>query len=221
MSKPDRATSVRHPVFARVYERVAAAAEKAGASAHRDALLAGLSGRVVELGAGTGLNFGHYPNTVDEVVAVEPERYLHAKAAQAAADATVRVTLVDGTANAIPLPDASVDAAVASLVLCSVPDQLSALAELRRVVRPGGDMFVEAQLAAENPRWSRLQQRLDPVWSWFAGGCHVTRHTEEAISAAGFDIESCERFLFQPGAAAKLAAPHILGRARRRSTERP
>jgi SAM-dependent methyltransferase len=169
----------------------------------------------VELGAGTGLNFGHYPTTVSEVVAVEPERYLHAKAAQAATNAAVRITLVDGTADTIPLPDASVDAAVASLVLCSVPDQDSALAELRRVVRPGGELRFYEHVAADNPRWSRLQQRLDPVWSWFAGGCHITRHTEAAISAASFEIESCDRFLFQPTAAAKLVAPHILGRARR------
>ncbi len=215
MTKPAATESVRHPVFARVYERVAAAAERAGASEHRDALLADLEGRVVELGAGTGLNFGHYPTTVTEVVAVEPERYLRAKATAAAARSPVRITIVDGTAGAIPLPDASVDAAVASLVLCSVADQGAALAELRRVLRPRGELRFYEHVAADNPRWLRLQQRMDRVWSMFAGGCHVARHTEDAISAAGFEIESCDRFLFQPCLTAKLVAPHILGRARR------
>ena len=112
-NRRDGGAAVRHPVFARVYQRFAATAEKAGGAGHRDRLLAGLSGRVVEVGAGNGLNFSHYPATVTEVVAVEPEPFLRTKATEAAAHAGVRVTVVDGTADAIPLPDASVDAGVA------------------------------------------------------------------------------------------------------------
>lgn len=207
--------TVRHPVFARVYRRVAVAADKAGAAEHRDRLLAGLAGRVVEVGAGTGMNFSHYPPTVTEVVAVEPEPYLRASAAEAASRAPVPVTVVDGTSDATGLPDVSVDAGVVSLVLCSVPDQASALAELRRVIRPGGELRFYEHVAADDPRWARLQQRSDRIWSFFAGGCHITRRTEQAITEAGFDIETCERFLFQPCCIARLAAPHILGRARR------
>src|SRR5260370_33393376 len=99
---PDAVTRVRHPVFARVYERVAAAAEKAGASAHRDALLADLSGRVVELGAGTGLNFGPYPTTGSQGAAVEPERHLPAKAAQTAAHPAGRIPLTARTPHHTP-----------------------------------------------------------------------------------------------------------------------
>src|SRR6266545_4403183 len=191
-------TRVRHPIFARLYQRVAAAAERAGAAEHRDRLLAGLSGRVVEVGAGNGLNFAHYPDTVAEVVAVEPEPYLRARASDASRHARTRVTVVDGTADAIPLPDKSVDAGVASLVLCSVPNQASALAELHRVIRPGGELRFYEHVAAEAPKWACLQRRVDPVWTWFAGGCHLTRHTADAITAAGFTIERCDRFLFQP-----------------------
>ena len=104
----------------------------------RDA--AGLTGRVVEVGAGNGLNFGHYPATVTEVVAVEPEPYLRERAEEAARAAPVDVTVVVGLADALPAEDGAFDAAVASLVLCSVPDQAGALAELRRVVRPDGEL---------------------------------------------------------------------------------
>src|SRR3954469_16589722 len=121
------ATSVRHPIFARLYARLAAAPDPR-ADANRRELLEGLSGRVVELGAGNGLNFRHYPATVDEVVAVEPEPYLREKAKEAAVGAPVRVRVVDGVADALPARDGEFDAAVASLVLCSVPDQAVALA---------------------------------------------------------------------------------------------
>jgi ubiquinone/menaquinone biosynthesis C-methylase UbiE len=206
---------VHHPIFARFYRRFAASAERAGAAGHRHKLVAGLHGRIVEVGAGTGLNFAHYPDTVTEVVAVEPEPYLRQRAVDTARDAPVKVTIVDGVADAIPLADESVDAGVASLVLCSVSDQAAALAELRRVIRPGGELRFYEHVAAEDRQWARRQRHADRVWSWFAGGCHITRHTEQAITQAGFHIESCDRFLFQPYLAAKLAAPHILGRARR------
>jgi SAM-dependent methyltransferase len=202
-------------VFARLYERVAAGAERAGAAGHRDRLLAGLAGRAVEVGAGNGLNLAHYPATVTDVLAVEPEPYLRARAEVAAARAAVPVRVVDGTSTALPLDDASVDAAVASLVLCSVPDQAGALAELRRVVRPGGELRFYEHVLARDDRWSRWQRRVDPVWTRLAGGCHLTRDTEQAIRDAGFDVEHSERFDFAPCAMARLTAPHVLGRARR------
>jgi SAM-dependent methyltransferase len=206
---------VRHPVFARLYLRISAAAEAAGAAGHRDRLLDGLAGRVVEVGAGNGLNFAHYPSTVTEVVAVEPEPYLREAAEQAAAGAAVAVRVVDGTSTSIPLPDASVDAGVASLVLCSVPDQAAALGELLRVIRPGGELRFYEHVRAGDPGWARWQRRVDPVWTRIAGGCHLTRDTEAAIRAAGFVIESSDRFPFAPCALSRLAADHVLGRARR------
>ena len=211
-SRPER---VRHPLFARLYQRISAVAEQAGAGEHRQRLLAGLSGRAVEVGAGNGMNFTHYPATVTEVVAVEPEPYLRARAEEAAAGAAVPVQVVAGTSTSLPLDDASVDAGVASLVLCSVPDQRAALTELRRVIRPGGELRFYEHVRADDERWARRQRLADPVWTRIAGGCHLTRDTERSIAEAGFAIEAAERFLFAPCALSRFAAPHVLGRARR------
>src|SRR3954469_22435285 len=109
-----------HPIFARLYTWLSRGAESSGAAEHRDETLAGLSGRVIEVGAGNGLNFAHYPPGVTEVVAVEPEPYLRAQAEAAAAAAATPVTVLDGVADALPAEDGSFDAAVASLVLCTV-----------------------------------------------------------------------------------------------------
>lgn len=161
------------------------------------------------------MNFGHYPDSVTEVVAVEPEPYLRARAHEAAEYASVPITVVDGTASQIPLADASVDVGVASLVLCSVGDQTSALKELGRVIRPEGELRFYEHVRASDDRWARFQRRVDPVWTRMAGGCRLTHDTLAAIDAAGFEITELERFLFQPCWMSKLSAPHILGRARR------
>src|SRR5438309_2064599 len=131
---------VRHPIAARLIERAMRSGEQHGKSEIRQRLLAGQSGMVLELGAGSGTNFRHYPSTVTEVVAVEPEAYLRGQAEKAATTAPVRVTVVDGVSGALPLEDASCDAGVACLVLCTVPDQERALAELARVIRTGGEL---------------------------------------------------------------------------------
>src|SRR3954470_16557549 len=129
-----------HPLFARMWIKGSPGAEKRGVAEHRREMLAGLSGRVIELGAGNGLNFEHYPDTVTEVLAVEPEPTLREAAVAAAGRAPVPLTVIEGVADALPAEDESFDAAVASLVLCSVPDQTAALAELRRVLKPGGEL---------------------------------------------------------------------------------
>jgi ubiquinone/menaquinone biosynthesis C-methylase UbiE len=212
---------VRHPLFARIYQRVSAAAEAAGAAAHRTRLLAGLTGRVVEVGAGNGMNFVHYPDTVAEVIAIEPEAYLRSRAVEAAARAAVPIRVVDGTAASLPLDDAAVDAGVASLVLCSVADQTRALAELHRVIRPDGELRFYEHVAAGNPKVAAWQRRVDPIWTRLAGGCHLTRDTAAAVASAGFVIEESERFLFQPCWMSKLSAEHVIGRARRTDRPRP
>ena len=156
-----------------MYPKAAARADRRGATEHRRRLLAGLSGRVVELGAGNGLNFAHYPATVTEVVAIEPEPNLRAAAEATARHAGVNVTVRAGTADRLPLADGEVDAAVASLVLCSVPDQESALAELHRVLRPGGELrFYEHVIARCQPKRTILQLAdRSGLWPAIAGGC--------------------------------------------------
>ncbi len=207
------ATHVHHPVFARVYQRMGAAMEAAGAAEHRTRLLAGLVGRVVEVGAGNGLNFSHYPNTVSEVIAVEPESYLRARAELAALNAPITVRVIDGDAEHLPLEDGSIDAAVTSLVLCSVVNQTDALREIQRVLRPGGELRFYEHVLATNSRLARFQSLADPIWTRFAGGCRLTRNTFGAIQAAEFVVDEYEQFQFQPCFLAKLASPHILGRA--------
>lgn len=189
--------------------------EKKGAAVHRVELLADLSGRVVEVGAGSGINFAHYPDTVTEVLAVEPEPYLRAMATGAARLAPVPVTVLDGIADQLPLEDASCDAAVASLVLCSVPDQASALSELHRVIRPGGELRFYEHVRASTQRFARVQEALDVVWPRLGGGCHTSRDTLSAIRSAGFEVIQLREFTFRPSIVTAPVAPHILGRARR------
>jgi ubiquinone/menaquinone biosynthesis C-methylase UbiE len=214
MSDPS-ATTVCHPRFARLYERMAPRFEAKGGGAHRDELLAGLTGRVVEVGAGTGLNFGHYPSTVTEVIAVEPEPYLRHRAEEAAVSAPVHVVVVDGVADHLPLDDASCNGGVASLVLCSVADQATALAELRRVIRPGGELRFYEHIRSSSPRLARAQRALDVVWPHLAGGCHTSRDTVAAIETAGFHVEQARHFSFRPAVMSAPAAPHVIGTARR------
>jgi ubiquinone/menaquinone biosynthesis C-methylase UbiE len=211
------APAVHHPLFARFYTHVLARNEPAEMRAYRDELLAGLSGRVVEVGAGSGANFPHYPPEVTEVVAVEPEAYLREQAMTAAPRASARVTVLDGVADALPLEDASCDAAVACLVLCTVPDQATALAELQRVLKPGGELRFYEHVRGATPRMTRWQHVADRTfWPHLFGGCHTARDTVGAIEAAGFALER-HRDL-RPESLPRLlpAYPQTIGVARRR-----
>lgn len=214
--------TVRHPLFARAYAAMADAADRAGVARHRQELLEGVSGRVVELGAGLGNNFVHYPVTVTEVLAVEPEPYLRSRAELAAERAPVKVRVVEGVADELPVPDGWADVAVASLVLCSVPDPTRALAELRRAVRPGGELrFYEHTVARHRGALEGLQRGLDLVWPHLAGGCHLTRDTPAEIWSAGWTIETLRRFDFRPTVLAAPVSPHVIGVARRPSDDQP
>lgn len=204
-----------HPVFARCYHFLSPVLERAGTSAHREELLEGLRGDVVELGAGNGLNFAHYPNGVRTVLAIEPDPFLRTKAEQAASRASVPITVREGKAERLPIPDAQVHAAVASLVLCSVPHVAQALAELFRVLRPGGELRFYEHVRAEDPSVARRQDRVDAIWPVLAGGCHPNRDTVAEITAAGFSVERLRRFVFQPSWMMGVVAPHVVGRARR------
>lgn len=213
---PDHALELEHPRFARMYMRSAASAERRGGAEHRRKLLRGLRGSVLELGAGHGLNFPHYPSDVTEVIAVEPEPTLRAAAAKAAAAAPVPVRVISATAERLPIEDATLDAAVASLVLCSVLSQDQALRELRRVLRPGGELRFYEHVIGGGVAKRLLLKALDRsgLWPRLAGGCHPARDTAATIAASGFEIEACERFMFAANRF-EPSIPHILGIARR------
>jgi ubiquinone/menaquinone biosynthesis C-methylase UbiE len=198
-------------VFARVWSRISGLV---GSEWQRRALLSGLHGRVLELGAGDGRNFAHYPPEVSEVVAIEPEPYLRDLAKVAAARADVTVTVLDGTAEALPLGDGSCDHTVSCLVLCSVTDQPTALAELHRVLAPGGELRFFEHVLAQRGLGQALQSGLDRsgVWPHLGGGCHLARDTVAAIATAGFAVEDVRRLSSGPG---PLGVPFVLGSARR------
>jgi ubiquinone/menaquinone biosynthesis C-methylase UbiE len=204
----------RHPVFARVYPRISHAAERRGGAEHRRTLLDGLQGRVIEIGAGHGLNFPYYASGVSQVLAVEPEPHLCALAQRASANALVSVEVRRGVAEALPAENNEFDAAVVSLVLCSVTDQLAALGEIVRVLRPGGELRFYEHVISNRPATARLQRALDAtIYPPIAGGCHCARDTGLAIRQAGFTMEREERIVFKPSPVIP-AIPHILGAAR-------
>lgn len=212
----DDPRDISNPFFVRFYRRTRRSAVKRGEDEHRRHALEGLAGRVVELGAGDGANFPLYPETVTEVIAIEPEPRFRAQAAEVAKEAVIPIRVEPGIAEQLPLEDESVDAVLASLVLCTVPDPAAALAEARRVIRSGGELrFYEHVHADRQPLRAFLEiADRTRIWPTIGGGCHPTRDTLSAISSAGFEIERCERFAFSPSAVIPMI-PHILGVARR------
>ena len=162
----------------------------------RAALLDGVSGDVLEIGAGTGLNLEHYPAEVTRLVLAEPDRFMRAKLEPKVREraAAFPIELADAGAEALPFPDETFDAVVSTLVLCSVPDHEVALAEIHRVLRPGGRLvYLEHVAAYDNPKRHRWQQRIEPLWKRWAGNCHLTRTTDLAIPAAGFELVEARR----------------------------
>jgi ubiquinone/menaquinone biosynthesis C-methylase UbiE len=210
----DSAASRR--LFARLWLLVSPGMERGGMAELRDKLLAGLSGRVIEVGAGNGLNFGHYPPEVTQVVAVEPNPLLRRAAIGAAARAPVQVEVTDGTADRLTAADADFDAGVASLVLCSVPDQPTALRELYRVIRPGGELRFLEHVRATTPGLRRVQRALDATfWPMICGGDHLGRDTAAEIERAGFRTERLDRLRFPDSRLTMPSTPHVLGRSSR------
>jgi SAM-dependent methyltransferase len=205
---------IKNPLFARFFHRFCGRDRGKGERDLRREMLAGATGRVVEVGPGNGINFPHYPATVTEVIAVEPEPYLRAQAQKAAAGAPVPVRVVAGVADALELEPGSVDAVVACGVLCSVPDQAAALAEFRRVLRPGGELRFYEHVRSRRPGFAWWQRRVDPLWTRLFGGCHADRDTVAAIERAGFTFERCRGFPFPEDARLYPVAPRILGVAR-------
>lgn len=188
---------IHHPIFARLYRRVRRGMDEGGVAEQRHRLLTGLTGDVVEVGAGDGGNFAHYPMTVTHVLAVEPEPHLRQHAHAAAADAPVPTTVVAGRGEEIPADTGHYDAVVFTLVLCSVSDPVAVLRESARVLKPGGTIRFLEHVAGGSPTMRRTQRVLDAtVWPWMAGGCHLGRDTLTTIGEAGFTIDDLDRFLF-------------------------
>ena len=160
----------------------------------RERTVAGAAGRVLEIGAGSGLNLAFYGSAVRSIVAVEPSPQLIRLATRRAVMAKVPVEFVEGSAEALPLADASIDTVVTTWTLCSIPDVARALLEARRVLRPGGSLLFVEHGRAPEPAVRRWQDRLDPLWSRFAGGCHLNRPIDQLLRDAGFRLDRLDNF---------------------------
>lgn len=201
--------------FARYLERREARNPDPVGQELRRRLIAGLRGRVIEVGCGDGRNFQHYPPAVSGVLAVEPDATARAEGRERAADASVPIEIVEGVASPLPAEDASFDAAVLVWVLCSVPDPGSALQELRRVLVPGGELRFYEHVRSENTAFRALQRTGDALfWTRALGGCETTRDSVKAIEEAGFEIGSLDRGFHASTVLTITAAPYVLGIAR-------
>jgi ubiquinone/menaquinone biosynthesis C-methylase UbiE len=175
-------------VFARVYDTAFILAERRGLRDVRKGLVSQAKGRVVEIGAGTGLNLEHYSGEISDLVLTEPDPHMAAKLRQRAKALSLDTSVLEAPAERLPLDDASVDTLVSTLVLCTVRDPSLALAEIARVLRPGGTFLFAEHVRSASPRGARWQDRLNTPWSWYACGCQCNRDTVSDIEAAAFQI---------------------------------
>lgn len=180
-------------VFAAGYDTFQSRMERAFFGDIRRAMLAGASGRVVEIGSGTGANLQHYPHTIGELVCTEPEAPMAKRLREKAEGSGLPVSVVEAPAEKLPFEDDSFDTAVAALVLCTVTDPEAALDEIARVLRPGGRFIFMEHVRAQDPGLAKWQDRLHPLWLRFGHGCHCNRATYEAIERSPLEIESHRR----------------------------
>ena len=181
---PNRPSSTWLRIFARVYDPFLWLGELAGMRRLRSDLLRDAVGRVVEIGAGTGLNVEHYPDGIFELVLVEPDAAMRRRLARRVRAAHI----VDAPAERLPLPDASVDTVVSTLVLCTVDEPERALREIARVLRPDGRLLFIEHVRASSRFLAACQDHLLEPWRRFAGGCHCNRQTVELMGACGFEV---------------------------------
>lgn len=200
---------LRDRMYAAMYVSSTRRAEDAWVGAVRTELLADLTGRVLEVGAGAGANLPHY-RKASQVLAVEPSSAMRARLSAKVGESTVPVEIVYGKAEALPGEDGEFDAVVCTLVLCSVRDPARAAAELRRTLRPGGRLMVLEHVRGEG-RAGRWQDRLDPAWSRLTGGCHCNRRTADTLRDVGFDVSGLRTF--RPVPNNLLTTPLIRGEA--------
>jgi ubiquinone/menaquinone biosynthesis C-methylase UbiE len=185
-----------HPIFVAVYDRMNESVERRYLGRRRERLLGGLTGQVLDVGAGTGVNVGYFKQ-VALVVAAEPNPAMRAKLARRLAQATVPVELCGARAEALPFPDGTFDVVVFTLALCSIADPNRALIEAKRVLQPNGRLVVLEHVRGEG-LLAFWQDRLAPVWSRFGAGCRPNRDTRAAITQAGFTFDEIEEFAELP-----------------------
>jgi len=178
--------------FSALYDRCFKAAEEAGLREMRREVLSDARGRVLELGAGTGLNLDLYPEGLESLTLTEPDPHMIKQLRKRAAEASRGAEVVQAPAERLPFDDDSFDTAVVTLVLCTVPDQPAALQEIKRVLEPGGQLLFLEHVRADSPSLAKWQDRLEKPWRFLGDGCHCNRDTASAIGAAGFELGEVE-----------------------------
>jgi ubiquinone/menaquinone biosynthesis C-methylase UbiE len=200
-----------HRWFAAIYDLMAAPEERRFMGDVRADVAGHARGKVLEIGAGTGLNFPYYPEDV-EVIATEPDPYMRQRAQRRLTDLGKRIELRDSSAEELPFENDSFDTVVGTLVMCSVPRPQRALAEIRRVLKPGGEYRFYEHVRYESAFGAFWQDAALPVWSWFAAGCHPNRNTVQAIQNAGFAIAQLEKTKPLPPVPPMIfSRPHVKG----------
>jgi ubiquinone/menaquinone biosynthesis C-methylase UbiE len=185
-----------HPTFARFYDRLTGRMERGGLAEMRHQLLSSASGRLLELGAGTGANLEHYTEAVTELVLAEPDPNMAGllrERLERDGTAAGNASVIEAPAEDLPFDDGSFDTVVATLVLCTVENPARALAETRRVLVEGGRFLYLEHVRSARPGLARWQDWLERPWGWVAGGCHPNRPTDQLLASAGFFIDSLER----------------------------
>ena len=215
----ERATpkTPKRPIFSRIYDPLLARPAERWEGRYRSELCSGAEGLVLEIGAGTGMNFSHYSD-VSGVFAIEPEPHMIEQAKRRAASDPAPVVLLRASAERLPFADGTFDTVVCSLVLCTVPDQRQGIREIRRVLKPEGSLRFYEHVRAGGDRAARWQDRLERPWGFFGGGCHPNRDTLGALVDEGFTV----RFrTFEPPVPGGWFLPHVIGEARVRTGGKP
>lgn len=198
-------------LFAALYDTVSKGSEAAGMREERQRLLAQAEGATLEIGAGTGLNLEHYPEAVTRLVLVEPDRHMRRRLARRLEALGRTAEIVDGSIDDLPFPDATFDTAVVTYVLCSVPDQEEALAEIARVLKPSGRFLFLEHVRSDDPKLARRQDRIRPLYNLV--GCNPNRDTLATIESSALTVESVRHG--EVPKAPQVERPLIVGTARR------
>jgi ubiquinone/menaquinone biosynthesis C-methylase UbiE len=198
-------------VFAAVYNPFLWRGERVGLRAHREELLSHARGRVLEIGAGTGLNLPHYPDDLDELILTEPDAAMRSRLQKKLSRSDRAGRLIDAPAERLPLTDGSIDTVISTLVLCTVDEPDRALREIARVLRPDGQLLFLEHVRSDSPTLAYWQDRLAAPWRRFACGCRCNRATAELMVACGFDVGDLREASWR--AMPAVVRPLISGRA--------
>jgi len=210
-------TGLLQRCYASAYDLISRPAERAGLADQRHGLLSGATGVTIEIGAGTGLNLRHYQSDVTRLVLIEPDRHMNRQLSRRAANVWPNARIIRADADQLPFAAASFDTAVVSFMLCCVPDQRRTLAEIARVLVPGGKLLFLEHVRSSDPRVAAKQDKMPFPYPQL--GCHPNRDTLSQIQASGLTVQSVRRG--EVPRAPEIERPMIIGSAVRSPADRP